>query len=228
MSINIHILTLSPDLWPGALGESVIGNALEKGLWNLSITNIRDFATDKHGSVDGIPYGGGAGMVLRSDIVASALDHVMNKDMPIYYPSPRGKLYTQSQAKEISESKDVMFLCGRFEGLDQRVIDHYGIIELSLGDYVLSNGDIAAICMIDACLRNIDGVLGSALSGEDESFGAGDYAKLLEYPHYTRPQVWNNIEVPKVLRSGHHGNIASWRKEQAVKLTKARRPELLD
>lgn len=218
-----RILTLFPDMFPGPLGASVVGKALEKGLWMLEITNIRDFATDNYKSVDDTPFGGGAGMVMRADLLDAAYQSLPeNSKIPTYYLSPRGKPLTQSMVKSISQKPGVTLLCGRYEGVDERFLEKRGIEEISLGDYILSGGELAAMVLLDACIRVRPHVLGQQLSHQEESFCNG----LLEYPHYTRPQVWEGAAVPEVLVSGHHANISQWRHEMAKKITQERRPDL--
>ncbi len=226
--MNFKIFTIFPDLFPGPLGASVTGAALQKNLWSFQVINIRDYATDKHGTVDDTPYGGGAGMLLKADVISDAIE--ANKVKKIIYLSPRGKLFNQKMAQELAQETEIGILCGRYEGVDQRVLDHYQIEEISIGDYVLSGGELAAYVFIDAILRNVDGVLGADESLQEESFGAKnnpEFNNLLEYPHYTRPQVWQGREVPEVLRNGHHKKIQAWRKEQAIAITKKNRPDLL-
>ncbi len=224
--MQANILTLFPEIFPGALGHSIMGRALEDGLWSLDTINLRDFAVGKHANVDDTPYGGGAGMLMRADVVGPAIESIPNKGKLLYL-SPRGKPLTQQKALELSQEETLTLLCGRFEGVDQRVIDHYEIEEISIGDYVLAGGEVAAQVLLEAVLRLIPGVLGESTSAEEESFGLNtDYAGLLEYPHYTKPPSWNELDVPEVLLSGHHGNIKKWRKEQAETLTKARRPDM--
>jgi len=229
--INFKILTLFPNLFPGPLGESVTGIALKKGLWGLDSFNIRDYSKDKHKNVDDTPYGGGAGMVLRADVVGGAIEDVKSKKSKIIYLSPRGKKFDQKVARRLAKEEEIILLCGRYEGVDQRVLDEYEVEELSIGDYVLSGGEMAAYVVVDAVLRNIDDVLGADESLSEESFGFKDgdeYENLLEYPQYTRPEEWSGRKVPEVLKSGHHANIKKWQKEQAVEVTKKNRPDLLD
>ena len=224
------ILTLFPEMFPGVLGHSLTGKALAEGLWALEAIDIRQFATNKHRTVDDTPAGGGPGMVLKPDIVAAAIDFAAEgiggeterESWPVIYLSPRGRRFDQAMARRFSQGHGVTLLCGRFEGVDQRVLESRDIEEISLGDYVLTGGEIAAQALIDACVRLIPRVLGNAESAEDESFSHG----LLEHPHYTRPQVWEEREIPEVLLSGHHARIAEWRHSQAVRLTKERRPDL--
>ena len=224
--INFKILTLFPEMFPGPLAASVTGTDLKNKLWSIEAIIIRDYAKDERGTVDDIPYGGGAGMVLKADIVAEAIEkNIDEKQVKIIYLSPRGKLLTQQIARELAQEKEIILLCGRYEGVDQRVLDELEIEEISIGDYVLSGGEIAAYPFIDAVLRNINGVLGDENSLQEESFDI-DGKELLEYPHYTRPASWRGREVPQVLISGHHKNIKSWRLEKAIELTKLKRDDL--
>jgi tRNA (guanine37-N1)-methyltransferase len=219
------VLTLFPEMFPGPLGFSLSGRALQDGLWSLSAFNIRDFAHDKHRSVDDTPAGGGAGMVMRADVAAAAIDYAaaQHPDLPRIYLSPRGAPLTQERVRSLAAGEGALLFCGRFEGLDQRVIDARQLEEISAGDYVLSGGEIAATILIDACVRLLPGVIGAEASLSEESFETG----LLEYPHYTRPRVWEGLEIPDVLLSGNHARIAKWRREEAEALTRARRPDLL-
>lgn len=223
---HARIFTVLPELFPGVLGASVPGRALAQGLWTCDVVDIRAFGQGKHRQVDDTPFGGGPGMVLRADVVAAALDAPrsveMSRNWPRVYASPRGKLFTQSMAREWAEAGGVELLCGRFEGVDERVLDTRNIQEVSLGDYVLFGGEVAAQAMLEATLRLLPGVLGEMASLHEESFVNG----LLEHPHYTRPAVWEGMQVPPVLTSGHHGRIATWRKNEAERLTKTRRPDL--
>ncbi len=228
--INFKILTLFPELFPGPLSASVTGAALEKKLWSLAAINIRDFAKDERKTVDDTPYGGGVGMVLKADILADAIEKNLKPESKIFYLSPRGKTLTQKKARELAQEKEIILLCGRYEGVDQRVLDEFAIEEISIGDYVLSGGELAAFIVIDAVLRNVDGVLGADESLVEESFGSKEnleYENLLEYPHFTRPAKWRGREVPEVLTSGHHKKINEWRKEKAIEITKKNRPDLL-
>jgi tRNA (guanine37-N1)-methyltransferase len=228
--INFKIITLFPELFPGPLSASVTGTALEKKLWSLEAINIRDFAKDERKTVDDTPYGGGAGMVLKADILADAIEKNFKPESKIFYLSPRGKTLTQKKARELAQEKEIILLCGRYEGVDQRVLDEFTIEEISIGDYVLSGGELAAFIVIDAVLRNVDGVLGADESLAEESFGSKEnsqYENLLEYPHFTRPANWRGREVPEVLTSGHHKKINEWRKEKAIEITKKNRPDLL-
>jgi tRNA (guanine37-N1)-methyltransferase len=225
MTWRATVLTLFPEMFPGALGLSLAGKALAEGTWALQTIDIRDFATDKHRSVDDTPAGGGAGMVMRADIAAAAID-TTRKDMvpgtPTFYLSPRGTPLTQERARELAQGPGVLLLCGRFEGIDQRVLEARNVEETSIGDYVLSGGELAAQVLIDACVRLLPGVAGNESSLAEESFAQG----LLEYPHYTRPREWEGHAIPDVLLSGDHEKIAQWRREQAEKITEERRPEL--
>jgi len=228
--INFKILTLFPELFPGPLSSSVTGTALGKKLWSLEAINIRDFAKDERKTVDDTPYGGGAGMVLKAEILADAIEKNYKPESKIFYLSPRGKTLTQKKARELAQEKEIILLCGRYEGVDQRVLDEFAIEEISIGDYVLSGGELAAFIVIDAVLRNVDGVLGADESLAEESFGSkgnSQYENLLEYPHFTRPANWRGREVPEVLTSGHHKKINEWRKEKAIEITKKNRPDLL-
>jgi tRNA (guanine37-N1)-methyltransferase len=220
------VLTIFPELFPGPLGASLAGRALEAGLWSLEAVNIRDFAADKHRTVDDTPAGGGPGMVMRADVLAAAIDGTRQPadPRPAYYLSPRGTPMTQSLAREIAAGPGLLLLCGRFEGIDERVIEGRGLRELSLGDFVLSGGEVAALAVIDAAVRLLPGVMGAEASGAEESFEQG----LLEYPHYTRPQEWEGRAIPEVLTSGNHAKINEWRREQAEQITRKRRPDLWD
>ena len=220
-----RVITLLPQAFPGILGESLTGRALREGLWSLDTIDLRSFGEGRHRNVDDTPAGGGAGMVLRADVMGRAIDTAMAgapPDWPLVYLSPRGARFDQTRARRLAAGPGITLLCGRFEGLDQRVIDHYGIEELSLGDFVLTGGEIAAQAVIDATVRLLPGVLGNAASTEDESFAGG----LLEHPHYTRPAEWRGRTIPEVLTSGDHGKIAAWRRAMAERLTAARRPDL--
>lgn len=219
---HASVLTLFPEMFPGSLGLSLAGRALEAGVWSLEAVDIRDFATDRHRSVDDTPSGGGAGMVMRADVVARAVDAMHQTERPLIYLSPRGKPLTQERVRDLAAGPGVTLLCGRFEGLDQRVIDARVMEEISLGDFVLSGGEPAALALLDAVVRLLPGVMGRPDSGEDESFEGG----LLEYPHYTRPQTFEGREIPEILTSGDHGRIEAWRRAQAEEATKSRRPDL--
>ncbi len=220
-----QVITLLPQAFPGVLGESLTGRALKDGLWQLDTIDLRRFGEGKHRNVDDTPAGGGAGMVLRPDVMGRAIDEArstMPPAAPILYLSPRGRPFDQAMARGLATTPGITLICGRFEGLDERVIQHYGIQEVSLGDYVLTGGEIAAQALIDATVRLIPGVLGNADSTEEESFSEG----LLEHPQYTRPPEWKGHKIPDVLMSGHHGEIAKWRHAQAKEITKTRRPDL--
>ena len=222
-SFKADIITLFPDLFPGPLGASVIGRGLADGLWSLKATQLRDFATDRHRTVDDTPSGGGAGMVLKPDILASAIDAVGDDGRPRILMSPRGKPLTQARVRALAAGPGAVIVCGRFEGVDQRVIEARNLEEISIGDYVLAGGEVAAMVLLEAVVRLIPGVLGAAESHADESFENG----LLEYPHYTRPQVFEGREIPAVLTSGDHGKIEKWRRAESLELTRVRRPDLL-
>ncbi len=218
------VLTLYPGMFPGPLGHALAGRALESGLWKLDVLDIRDFATDRHRTVDDTPAGGGPGMVMKADIVAAALDEVIvnGPKRPRILLSPRGKPLTQARVRSLSEGPGAILVCGRFEGVDERVIEARDIEEVSLGDFVLSGGEIAALAVIDACVRLLPGVMGAQESASEESFEQG----LLEYPHYTKPQVWEDRAIPEVLLSGDHGRVADWRRAEAERITRERRPDL--
>ena len=217
------VLTLFPEMFPGPLGVSLAGRALASGLWELEALDIRASATDRHRSVDDTPAGGGPGMVLRADILAAAIDAAgIDRDRPRLLMSPRGRPLTQARVAELAKGPGPLIVCGRFEGVDQRVIDGRGLEEVSIGDYVLSGGEIAALALIDACVRLLPGVMGKEASGTEESFSDG----LLEYPQYTRPQLFEGTPIPEVLTSGDHAKVAAWRRAQSEALTAARRPDL--
>ena len=226
---HASVISLYPDMFPGPLGQSIHGRALENGLWSLDVTQLRDFASGKHRQVDDTPAGGGAGLLLKADVAAKAIDHVQEKSVaqgqgqrPVYFTSPRGVRFDQKMAQDWASSEGVIILCGRFEGLDERVIEARNIIEVSIGDFVLSGGEVAALAMLEASVRLIPDVMGSAASGVEESFSQN----LLEYPQYTRPNLWEGREIPSVLTSGNHGEVAKWRLEKAKSITKARRPDI--
>lgn len=225
--LNFTLLSVFPEMFPGPLAHSLAGKALEKKIWNYNIINIRDYATDKYGTVDDSPFGGGTGMVMRPDIVGNAIDKNIKKASKIIYPSPRGKVFTQKKALELVKQKNIAILCGRFEGIDERIIEEYNIEEISVGDYVLSGGEIAALTIMDSCIRLLPGVIQNDDAVKQESFGLNeDYTGLLEYPLYTRPDNWKGRKVPEVLLSGHHAKIAEWRLEKAKEITKQRRSDL--
>jgi tRNA (guanine37-N1)-methyltransferase len=226
MPWSADILTLYPEMFPGPLGHSLAGRALAEGIWSLETVQIRDFAADRHRSVDDTPAGGGAGMVMRADVLALAVDSVLARrpDSPLLAMTPRGAPLTQALVRDLAGGPGVSILCGRFEGIDERLFEARPILPVSVGDYVLSGGEVAAMALLDACIRLLPGVMGAASSGEEESFEAG----LLEYPHYTRPQEWEGRTIPEVLRSGDHAKIAAWRKERAAADTRSRRPDLIE
>jgi tRNA (guanine37-N1)-methyltransferase len=216
------VLTLFPEMLPGPLGVSLAGRALASGLWSLEAVDIRDFATDKHGTVDDTPAGGGPGMVMKADVVARALDVLPADQRPRLLMSARGRPLTQARVSELAKGEGAVILCGRFEGVDERLIEARSLEEVSLGDFVLSGGEIAALALIDACVRLIPGVMGKEASGVEESFSDG----LLEYPQYTRPAVFEGRTIPEILTSGDHAKVAKWRLSEAERLTKERRPDL--
>lgn len=221
MSWRATVLTLFPDMFPGPLGLSLAGRALERGLWSLRAVDIRDYATGRQRSVDDPPFGGGVGMVLRPDVVDAAIAAAAD-DRPLVYLSPRGRRFTQADARRYAAGDGVTLLCGRYEGVDQRVVEVRGMEEVSIGDFVLSGGELAALAVLDAAVRLLPGVMGTAASAEEESFAAG----LLEYPHYTRPAEWQGLRVPEILLSGNHAAIAAWRRGEAERITRERRPDL--
>ena len=218
------VLTLFPEMFPGPLAHSLAGKALADEAWSLETVDIRDYATDRHGTVDDAPFGGGAGMVMRADVVDSAIEASALTDAPLVYLTPRGERFSQAHAAEFATGPGVRLICGRYEGIDQRVLEARDVTEISLGDFVLSGGEPAALALIDACVRLLPGVMGKEASLDEESFNRG----LLEYPHYTRPADWCGRKVPDVLLSGHHENICAWRTEQAEIATRDRRPDLWD
>ena len=226
MSFAASVLTLYPEMFPGALGVSLAGRALQAGTWSLETVQIRDFATDRHRTVDDTPAGGGAGMVMRADVLARAIDSAAPEGdpRPRLLMSPRGKPLTQAKVRDLASGPGVVILCGRFEGVDQRLIEARDLEEVSIGDYILSGGEPAALVLLDAIVRLLPGVMGNDQSGEEESFENG----LLEHPHYTRPQEFEGRSIPAVLTSGNHAKIAKWRHDQAESLTRERRPDLLD
>lgn len=218
------VLTLMPDMFPGTLGQSLAGDALERGLWSLAVKDIRDHGIGRHRTVDDTPAGGGPGMVIRADVLAAAVDAVLEPDdpRPRYLMSPRGRLFTQAEARRLAAGPGVILVCGRFEGVDERIIAGRGFEEISIGDYVLSGGELAAQVILDTVVRLIPGVMG----GEDSDFEESHEQGLLEYPQYTRPREWEGREIPEVLLSGNHAAIARWRREEAERLTRERRPDL--
>ena len=221
MPFAATVLTLYPEMFPGPLGHSLAGRALVEGRWSCEAMQIRDFAPDRHRTVDGTPVGGGAGMVLRADVLAAALDSVADT-RPVLALTPRGRPLTQARVRQLAAGTGVVLLCGRFEGFDERLFDARAVEEVSVGDYILSGGEIGALALLDACIRLLPGVMGAAESGVDESFETG----LLEYPQYTRPVTWEGRDVPAILRSGDHARIAAWRHARAVDDTRLRRPDL--
>lgn len=225
MPFTATVLTLYPEMFPGPLGVSLAGKALEQGLWALQVGDIRDHGIDKHRRVDDTPAGGGPGMVMRADVLAAAIDAASPPGdvRPRLLMSPRGRPLTQALVRDFARQPGLIIVCGRFEGIDERVIEARGLVEVSLGDFVLSGGEPAAMALLDAVVRLLPGVMGKEASGTEESFEQG----LLEHPHYTRPRGWEGREIPDILLSGDHGAIARWRRDQAVKLTAARRPDLI-
>ncbi len=221
MTWRATILTLFPDMFPGPLGHSLAGRALLEEIWQVDARNIRDFAPGKHRHVDDTPFGGGAGMVMRPDVIEAALQAVSD-GRPLLYMTPRGRRLAQEDAVRLAAGAGVIILCGRYEGVDQRVIEARAAEELSVGDYILSGGELAAMVALDACVRLLPGVMGAAESAAEESFAGG----LLEYPHYTKPAEWNSRPVPPILLSGNHGAIATWRRQQSETITRERRPDL--
>ncbi|MBN9506963.1 MAG: tRNA (guanosine(37)-N1)-methyltransferase TrmD [Altererythrobacter sp.] len=224
MTFAATVLTLYPEMFPGPLGVSLAGRALAEGAWSLDTVQIRDFAADKHRTVDDTPAGGGVGMVLKADVLAAAIDHAraLHPGCPVLAMTPRGRPITQARIRELAAGPGVTILCGRFEGFDERIFEGRDVEQVSLADIVLSGGEPAALAILDACIRLLPGVMGAASSGAEESFEEG----LLEYPHYTRPQEWEGRTIPEVLRSGDHAKIAAWRKRQAEDDTRSRRPDL--
>lgn len=228
MSFRVNILTLFPDMFPGPLSGGITGRALENGLWSVNAVNIRDFATDNYKTVDDTPFGGGAGMVMKPDIISDAVQSLPKRGRMIYM-SPRGRVLDQKLARELMTEETLTILCGRYEGVDQRVLDHYDFEEISIGDYVMSGGELGAMVLIDSCVRLLDGAVGNAETTVNESHENG----LLEHPHYTRPALWTDPEgdehaVPEVLSSGHHKNIEEWRHMQSGEITRKNRPDLWD
>ena len=220
--LQAQIFTLYPELFPGPLNKGLYGKALSNNIWNLKIVNIRDYSSDKHKTVDDTPFGGGSGMLIKPDVLANSLDQNVKTNEKIYYLTPKGKLFSQKLAKKLSKEKTINLICGHFEGVDQRVIDTRNIEELSIGDYVLSGGETAALVVLDSILRLIPGVLGNDQSISEESFENG----LLEYPQYTKPQIWEKKNVPDVLLSGDHAKIKDWRLSESEAITRDRRPDL--
>jgi tRNA (guanine37-N1)-methyltransferase len=221
-ALHATVLTLFPDMFPGPLGLSLAGKALSDGVWGLTPVDIRSFAKDRHRTVDDAPFGGGAGMVMRPDVLDDAITASYPGTGPLIYFTPRGVTLSQDRVKTLAKESRVTLICGRFEGVDQRILDARNVEEVSLGDFVLSGGELAALTLLDAVVRLLPGVVGRNESLEDESFETG----LLEYPHYTRPDPWNGRTVPEVLKSGHHAKVSAWRREQAERVTQDRRPDL--
>ena len=220
--LQAQIFTLYPELFPGPLNKGLYGKALSNNIWNLKVVNIRDYSSDKYKTVDDTPFGGGSGMLIKPDVLANSLDQNVKPNEKIYYLTPKGKLFSQKLAKKLSKEKTINLICGHFEGVDQRVIDTRNIEELSIGDYVLSGGETAALVVLDSILRLIPGVLGNDQSISEESFENG----LLEYPQYTKPQIWEKKSVPDVLLSGDHAKIKDWRLSESEAITRDRRPDL--
>lgn len=220
------VATLFPEMFPGVLGQSLAGRALENGIWSLDVKDIRDHATDRHRTVDDNPFGGGAGMVMRPDIVDAALRELRADapNLPLIYLSPRGKVLNQKRCRELAAGPGAILLCGRYEGIDQRVLDEHQAEEISIGDYILMGGELPAMVLIESCIRLIEGTVNKTESVDEESFETG----LLEYPHYTRPANWNGRDVPEILLSGHHAKVQAWRHAQAEEITRERRPDLWD
>lgn len=225
---KVSILTIFPEIFPGPLAHSIAGKALDKKLFSLNVFDIRDYATDKHKTVDDKIFGGGAGMLMRPDVISNAIEAALKEcpDSKLVYFTPRGKKFTQKIAKELIQEPSVLMLCGRYEGVDQRIFAKYDFLELSIGDYVLSGGEMAALVAIDSCIRLIPGVIDNEEVNAQESFAEGEFDQLLEYDQYTRPAIWDNKEVPEVLLSGNHQQIAKWRLDNAIANTKKRRPDL--
>ncbi|MFT6331745.1 MAG: tRNA (guanine37-N1)-methyltransferase [Lentimonas sp.] len=229
-NFKVKIFTLFPEIFPSVLGHSIIGEALKSGLWELEIIDIRKYGIGSRKTVDDTIFGGGSGMLMRPDVLEKAIEDNISGNEKLFYPSPRGAVFNQKKAFKISEIKEIAIICGRYEGIDQRVIDEYEIEEISIGDYVLSGGELPAMVILDAVIRNLEGVLGDKNSLKEESFGDGNGSKfdnLLEYPHYTKPQIWKDRSVPEVLLSGHHKNIDDWRLKKAREITQKRRGDLL-
>ncbi|WP_342278498.1 tRNA (guanosine(37)-N1)-methyltransferase TrmD [Candidatus Tisiphia endosymbiont of Myopa tessellatipennis] len=230
-SLHASILTIFPEMFPGFLQYSLAGQALEKGIWSYNVVNIKDFGLTRHKNVDDEPYGGGNGLIMRPDVVGSCIDHVLssNPNAKIYYPSPRGKLFNQNIAREIIQEKQIIILCGRFEGVDERIIEEYNVTEISIGDYILSGGEVAALAILDCLIRLLPNVLLNQDTLQSESFEEnGEFAGLLECPLYTRPAKWKSREVPSILLSGNHQLIRDWKSKQSLEITKKRRSDLLN
>lgn len=229
--LSVKILTIFPDIFPGPLGVSLIGNGLKNNLWSLETINIRDFGVTKHHTIDDEPFGGGCGMLMKPDVLSDAIEYAKKSmhEPTIFYTSPRGTQYTQEYAYEISRSKEVIIICGRFEGIDERIIEEYNVREISLGDFVLPGGESAAVAILDAAIRLIPGILANQDTLKEESFcNYKNIGTLLEYPQYTRPALWKGRKVPEVLLSGNHKQIKDWRLNKAIEITKKQRPDLLE
>jgi len=220
--LQAQVFTLYPEIFPGPLNKGLYGKAMAKKLWDLNVINIRDAATDKHKTVDDTPYGGGSGMLLKPDVLANSIDQNVKKGDKIFYLSPKGKIFDQKLAQELSKEKSFSLICGHFEGVDERVLSTRNIVEISIGDFILSGGETAALVVLDSVLRLLPGVLGNEKSVSEETFENG----LLEYPQYTKPQIWEEKSVPEVLLSGDHGKIKDWRLSQSEAITRDRRPDL--
>jgi len=228
--MHVTILTLFPEMFPGPLQYSLAGQALKNNIWSLDLVNLRDFGLAKHKNVDDEPYGGGNGLIMRADVLGPAVEYALQKkpNSKIYYPSPRGKRLNQVVARDIIKDSEIIIICGRFEGIDERIIDEYNVLEISVGDYILSGGEIAALAILDSSVRLLQGVLANQDSLLTESFEPnGEFSGLLEGPLYTRPSEWRGRKVPEVLISGNHKTIKDWQREQSLLITKARRPDLL-
>lgn len=225
---HLKLLTIFPEMFPGPLAYSLAGKAMENHLFKLETINIRDYARDNHQTVDDKIFGGGTGMLMRPDVIGRAIEDNLSKQpkSKLIYFSPRGKRFDQKAAKELISQEHVIMLCGRYEGVDQRIFDKYDFTEYSVGDYILSGGEMAALTIIDACVRLIPGVIDNEKANDEESFSSGEYQNLLEYDQYTRPAIWEDRPVPEILLSGHHQKIAKWRKNNAIERTKQRRPDL--
>lgn len=224
---QVNILTLFPELFPGPLAKSVTGRGLTNNIWSITTTNIRDYTLDKHRTVDDVPYGGGTGMVVRPDVLSRAIKDTCNFNLPLIYLSPRGKVFNQDMARDLAKGSGINLICGRFEGIDERIIEKFNIEEISIGDYILSSGDLAAYIVIDTCLRNIEGILHCKESLQEESFGdSHEYRYLLEYPQYTKPAIFEDMSVPEVLLTGNHKKIRDWRLAMAKKKTEQVRRDL--
>ncbi len=229
--LHVLILTIFPEMFPGTLQYSLAGQALKKGVWSYDIVNIRDFGLTKHKNVDDEAYGGGNGLIMRPDVAGNCIEHVLalKNNAKIYYPSPRGKLFNQEMAHEIIKEKDIIILCGRFEGIDERIIEEYNVTEISMGDYILSGGEVAVLTILDCLIRLLPNVLVNKDTLQSESFEKnGEFSGLLECPLYTRPVKWKGREVPSILLSGNHQLISDWKKKQSIEVTKKRRPDLLN